>query len=61
MQHAVENRADRIIANKTKMVNRVRNLCLDIVQNLFTLKEVEVTVKEKGNQTYYTYKKAKST
>ena len=59
MHHAVENQADRVIVNKTTMTSRMKNFCLDFVQNLFRLREVEVTVEEKGKQTYYTYKKTK--
>ncbi len=44
-------------AGKSSLSKRIKSLYDDIVNNLFTLREVEVTMVEKGSHIIYTYKK----
>lgn len=46
-----------ITAGKSSLSKRIKSLYHDIFNNLFMLREVEVTMIEKGSHIVYTYKK----
>jgi hypothetical protein len=46
-----------IAVNRGRISRRIKSLYHDIYDRLFTLREVEVTIEERGNQLVYTYKK----